>query len=258
MDRHIVGFRKSSIATKNSCHSEIPRIVLAVAAHPDDLDFGAGGTVAAWAASGAAVYYLILTNGNKGSAERSADPKALTEIRRAEQRAAARVLGVKNVLFLDYEDGMLACDTDVKRDIVRVIRRIRPGLVITTDPSLIYDIDHGFLNHPDHRAAGQATLDAVYPLARDPLTFPELADEGLEAHNVREILLTNHEKQNCYIDISDTFNTKLRAVQSYASQVAEMEEAARFITDTARELGIKTGVRYAEGFVRVEIRPGYT
>lgn len=253
MDKHIFGFRKSSTASKNSCYFEVPKVVLGVAAHPDDLDASAAGTVAAWAAKGAEVYYLILTNGDKGSADPEADPKELMRLRQAEQRAAAQVLGVKDVYFMAYEDGMLVCDMDVKRDVVRVIRQVRPQVVITMDPCMIYDIDRGFINHPDHRAAGQATLDAVYPLARDPLTFPELLAEGLEPHITDTVLLTNFSKHNCYVDITGTFETKIEALAAHASQMTDMQEVRRFMEDQAVAAGQESGVTYAEGFVRIEV-----
>src|SRR3990167_3444387 len=139
-----------------------PKIVLGVAAHPDDLEFGAGGTIAKWAGQGAKVYYLVLTDGSKGSSDKNISPKELAKIRRQEQHDAAKVLSVKEVFFCNYEDCKLDCSQDVKRDIARQIRIVKPDVVITMDPTMIYAPDSGFINHPDHRAAGQATLDAVY------------------------------------------------------------------------------------------------
>jgi LmbE family N-acetylglucosaminyl deacetylase len=242
------------MADKPICQTEAPKIVLGIAAHPDDLDFGSAGTVAAWAANGAKVYYLILTNGNKGSADLHADPEALSEMRRQEQREAAKILGVTEVFFCDYEDGCLTVNMDVKRDIARVIRKVRPDAVITMDPSMLYDADRGFINHPDHRAAGQSALDAIYPLARDHLSFPELYnDEGLEPHNVETVYLTNFQRQNCYIDITESFDKKIDALKAHDSQIPDMAVTANFMRDIAMRTGEQCGVQLAEGFLRIDV-----
>lgn len=243
------------MAQNPSCQAEVPKIVLGVAAHPDDLDFAAAGTIASWTARGAKAYYLILTNGNKGSSDRHADPKELVELRRNEQRAAADILGVSDVFFCDYEDGCLAVSLAVKRDITRIIRTVRPDAVITMDPGMLYDVERGFINHPDHRAAGQATLDAVYPLARDHLSFPELLqEEGLEPHNVATVLLTNFQQQNCYVDITGTFDKKIEALAAHDSQIPGLKSVEDMMREFAGAMGSKTGVKYAEGFIRIDIR----
>ncbi|MEJ0073518.1 MAG: PIG-L deacetylase family protein [Candidatus Saccharibacteria bacterium] len=196
-----------------------PKSFLCVAAHPDDMEFGAAGTVAKFVAGGAKGYYLILTDASKGTADRTIEPKQLTALRQEEQRAAAGILGLEKVFFGDYEDGALEVTQDVKRDIVRAIREVKPEVVITMDPSFIYSAEYGFINHPDHRAAGQATLDAVYPLARDHLSFPELLKEGLEPHKTATVLLTNFEKHGFLVDITDHMETKLKALGAHASQL---------------------------------------
>jgi LmbE family N-acetylglucosaminyl deacetylase len=235
--------------------SFVPKIVLGVAAHPDDLDFAASGSIAAWTAQGAKAYYLILTNGNKGSADLSAAPEALTALRREEQREAARVLGVSDVFFCDYDDGCLTVSMDVKRDIARVIRQVRPDTVITMDPGMLYDADAGFINHPDHRAAGQAALDAIYPLARDHLSFPELYnDEGLQPHNVETVLLTNFMKQNFYVTISDSIDKKMAALAAHASQMSDIAGTQKRMREMAELTGGKAGVQYAEGFLRIDVK----
>lgn len=236
----------------------IPKIALGVAAHPDDLDFSAAGSVATWTAAGATVYYLVLTNGNKGSADLAADPKGLVEIRRREQREAARILGVKEVFFCDYEDGGLTVSMEVKRDIARIIRQVRPDTVFTMDPTMVYAPEKGFINHPDHRAAGQATLDAVYPLARDHLSFPELyIDEKLEPHKVSTVLLTNFsmdcDQHTCVIDITDTIDIKLQALAAHPSQIGDMDGTLQRIRNMAAERGTDCGAKYAEGFVRINV-----
>lgn len=242
------------MAKKLTCHETVPKIALGIAAHPDDLDFSAAGTVASWVKQGATVYYLILTNGNKGSSDLSADPAALAAVRREEQREAARVLGVKDVFFCDYNDGELTVSMDVKRDIARIIRKVRPDTVVTMDPAMLYDTERGFINHPDHRAAGQAALDAVYPLARDHLSFPELYnDEALEPHCVSTVLLTNFNNQNCYVDISETFDLKMKALAAHSSQISDLNGVQELMRGFAQKTGSSVGLAYAEAFLRIEI-----
>lgn len=157
--------------------------------------------------------------------------------------------------FCNYDDGTLVVSMDVKKDIVRVIRQVRPDTVITLDPCMVYDVEMGYINHPDHRAAGQAALDAVFPLARDHLSFPELLkDEGLHPHNVTTVLLTHFGKQNCYIDVSNTFETKLHALAAHASQYPDFPAIETMMRTMATKLGADADVSYAEGFVRLEVR----
>lgn len=232
----------------------MPRVALGVAAHPDDLDFGMAGTMAKWAAGGTDVYYLILTNGNKGSADPAADPRKLTETRRSEQRAAAAVIGVKDVFFCDYEDGMLEVCPEVKCDIARYIRKTKPDVVLTFDPAMLYSAERGFINHPDHRAAGQAALDAVYPLARDHMSFPNLATgEHLPPHKTPTVLLINFDRHNYYVDISDFINLKMAAVAAHASQLADPAAMQKRLREHAGVAGKAAGVRYAEPFLRIDI-----
>ncbi len=232
----------------------VPASVLGVAAHPDDLDFMASGTVAAWARAGAAAYYLILTKGDKGTADRNLDPESLTALRRQEQREAGKILGLKDVFFCEYEDGMLAPSMDVKRDIVRILRTVRPEAVVTVDPTMLYNVERSFINHADHRAAGQATIDAVYPLARDHLSFPELCnEEGLEPHKAQSLYLTHFGQENCLIDITDTLDLKLQALAAHASQIPDIETTQAKLREQARQLGQQLDVNYAEGFIRIDI-----
>lgn len=231
-----------------------PSVVLGVAAHPDDLEFGAAGTIAKFIAEGAKGYYLILTNANKGTSDRSMEPARLTEIRREEQRQAGKTLGLTDVFFCDYDDGYLECSLEVKRDICRVIRTVKPDVVVAWDPSSLYSSERGFINHPDHRAAGQAALDAVYPLARDHLAFPELLTEGLEPHEVATMLLLNLDHPNYSVDISGYIETKLRALGAHASQVPDPNATFTMLRGWAKALGSKVGAQYAEGFVRIDVR----
>jgi LmbE family N-acetylglucosaminyl deacetylase len=230
-----------------------PNVVLGVGAHPDDLDFIAGGTLAKFAAKGAKIYYLILTDGSRGSADLDADSNELVRLRKGEQDAAVAAVGAAGSQFLDYTDGQLEISMALKRDIVRVIRQLKPDVVITFDPSVIYNAELGFINHPDHRAAGQATLDAVFPLARDHLSFPELLAEGCQPHKVATILLNNFDKQDFFINIADTMDAKIAALAAHASQMPDMAGVEARIRDMASKLGGKAASTYAEGFVRIDI-----
>lgn len=229
-----------------------PKVVLGIAAHPDDLDVGAGGTLAHFASQGAEVHYLILTDGGKGSDDPAMTSEQLTQIRHAEQHAALNSIGGKIVTFLDYPDGELEVTMKLKKDIVKAIRTIKPDTVITMDPSVLYSADKGIINHPDHRAAGQAVLDAVFPLARDRLTFPELFAEGYEPHKTDTVLLINFNTANFSVDITDTIETKNRALQAHASQFGDLSNLG-WVKEMAEDQGKQAGCLFAESFVRIDI-----
>jgi len=229
-----------------------PKIILGIAAHPDDLDVGAGGTIAEFIRRGAVVHYLILTDGSKGSDDPDVTSEKLITIRRAEQQKALDVVAGTSVTFLDYPDGELEITMGLKKDIVKVIRTIKPDVVITMDPTVIYSSKAGIINHPDHRAAGQATLDAIFPLARDRLTFPELAVEGLEPHKVAHALLINFDTSNYSVDVTDTFELKLAAIKAHASQFGDLEDST-WLRDMALRQGQRAGYSLAESFVRIDI-----
>jgi LmbE family N-acetylglucosaminyl deacetylase len=178
----------------------------------------------------------------------------LARTRADEQREAAGVVGAKDVFILDHKDGALEVTQRLKRDIVRVIRQVQPDTVVAFDPSFLFSSELGVFNHTDHRAAGQATLDAVFPLARDHLTFPELLkDEQLEPHKVEHVLLSNFEHQEYYVDISDYFETKMQAITAHKSQFADPEMMREHLAKQAEALAVKTGSRYAEGFIRLDL-----
>lgn len=231
-----------------------PRVVLGVAAHPDDLDFSAAGTMARFARAGADVHYLILTDGSKGSSDPDESPERLTSVRRAEQLAALRAVGGRDVYYLDYCDGELEISMGLKRDIVRYIRLVRPDVVVTMDPRVLYSPGRGFINHPDHRAAGQATLDAVYPLARDHLSFGELAQEGLAPHKVTTVLLANFDEGNYCVDITETFDAKCAALAAHASQMPDIQAIQKVMREIAASFGPQAGCELAEAFVRIDVR----
>jgi LmbE family N-acetylglucosaminyl deacetylase len=230
-----------------------PKVVLGIAAHPDDLDFGAAGTMAHFAEQGAAVHYLILTDGSSGSEDREMTAERLIKIREKEQRAAVKAIGGKGVTFLGYPDGRLEVTMDLKREIVKVLRTVRPDVVVTMDPSVLYSASRGFINHPDHRAAGQAALDSVFPLARDHMSFPELYAAGFEPHKTKTILLTNFNDANYYEDISETFPKKVAALKAHASQIGDVKTVSTRMKEWAHAVGQKAGYDLAEGFVRIDI-----
>jgi LmbE family N-acetylglucosaminyl deacetylase len=232
-----------------------PGVVLAVGAHADDIDFGASGTVASYAAAGAEIHYVVITDGSKGSTDPNMTKEELIAVRETEQRNAAQALGVREVHFLRYEDAMLEVTMQLKKDLVRLIRQIRPDTVIVMDPTVIYFADYNFINHPDHRAAGQATLDAVFPLARDHLSFPDLyLQEKLEPHKVAHLLLINMKEQNYYVDITTTFERKITGLMQHISQVPNQEQVISMLRQRASGLGAKIGAEYAEGFMRIDVQ----
>jgi LmbE family N-acetylglucosaminyl deacetylase len=232
-----------------------PKSVLAVGAHADDIDISCGGSLARWAAEGAEVYYLILTDSSCGSDDETMTREQLTATRQQEQRDAAQLIGAKDVFFKDYCDGTLEVTQDVKRDVARVIRQVKPDTVITFDPTVVYDVDFGMINHTDHRAAGQATIDAFYPLARDRLSVPTLLnDENLAPHKTPHLLLVNFKDSNYFVDISATFEKKIDAIMLHKSQFGDNREAiAERMRSRSEQLGAKTGARYAEGFMRIDV-----
>ncbi len=194
--------------------------VLVVMAHPDDAEFGCGGTIAKWAAAGKIVDYVLCTSGDKGTSDPNLSPYRLAQMRREEQINAAHALGARNVTFLEHVDGTLQNTIGLRRDLVRQIRLHRPDAVICQDPTQRWGGTR-YLNHPDHRAAGDACLDAVYPSARDPHVFSELLIENLLPHKVREVFMSTMSNADVWIDITDVFDKKLEGLRQHVSQVGE-------------------------------------
>jgi LmbE family N-acetylglucosaminyl deacetylase len=231
--------------------------VMVVMAHPDDPDFGAGGSVARFADGGAEVTYVVVTDGRQGGEDPKVKDSELIATRQREQRAAAKVLGVKNVEFLGYKDGHLAPDLKVRRDIVRMIRKHRPDIVITQFPGRVLDYPIGG-SHPDHLAVGEATMAAVYPDSRNPRAFRSLLAEGLKPHRVKEVWIPFWSKGGDYfIDITSTLDRKIDALRKHKSQPhvkadkdGNFEKAMR---RRHRDTGKKGGVKYAESFKRIKI-----
>lgn len=204
--------------------------ILVILAHPDDPEFFCGATLAKWAQAGHEIIYFLLTCGDKGRNSHNQDipGSELCALRHVEQRAAAQVIGVKEVHFLDKEDGYLVPDLELRREMVRVIRRFRPDVLLTCDPQLLFSPVG--INHPDHRAAGQAVLDAVFPAAGNELYFPELLDEGLPPHTPKEVWVSLSAQPNVTLDVSEFWETKIRALKEHKSQIgdpAKLEERMR-------------------------------
>jgi len=218
--------------------------VLVVTAHPDDAEFGAGGTVAKLAKDGCEVTYVIVTNGNKGSSDRTMTPERLAAIRADEQRNAARTLGVTRVEFLGYPDGEVEDTRQVRCDVTREIRRWRPDLLICQSPARTYNLG---ASHRDHRTVGGVALDCVYPLARDHMAFPELMPE-FEPHKVREVYVMQWQNPQMVVDISDVIDLKLRALACHASQFADFKGVETRVRQRSGEIGKSQGYAHAEGF----------
>jgi LmbE family N-acetylglucosaminyl deacetylase len=227
-----------------------PERVLVVAAHPDDIEFGASGTIARWVREGARVDYLLVTRGDKGSDDPNADIAALAALREREQRAAAAEIGVAGVEFFDEPDGQVEPSLVLRERITRAIRTQRPTIVMTHDPTVLF-VNNEWVNHPDHRAVGQVTVDAVFPTARDPLNFREHLDEGLEPWKVGELYLWSTNEANQLVDIGDTLDAKVAALGRHVSQFRSFDEIARWVRRRSEELGERAGYRAAEGFRRV-------
>ncbi|HEX2850130.1 MAG TPA: PIG-L deacetylase family protein [Acidimicrobiales bacterium] len=226
--------------------------ILIVTAHPDDVDFGAGGTVATWTDKGIEVSYCVVTDGDAGGFDPAIPRTDIPSIRRAEQEAAAKTLGVTDVVFLGYPDGRLTVTLELRRDIARVIRRVRPQRVVCQSPERNWD--RIYASHPDHMAAGEATACAVYPDARNPFTFRELADEGLEAHVVPELWVMSAKDPDVFVDITDVIERKIEALLCHASQHPDPgglhERMPAWARATAQAGGLPDG-RLAEAFRRV-------
>jgi LmbE family N-acetylglucosaminyl deacetylase len=207
--------------------TEISRI-LTITAHPDDVDFGSAGTIARWTETGIEVTYCVVTDGDAGGSDPSISRPDMAMLRRAEQTAAAKQVGVDDVRFLGYPDGRVEASIGLRKDLARVIRQVRPDRVICQSPERNYA--RAGASHPDHRAVGSASLDAVYPDARNPFAFPELlADEGLDAWTAREVWISGSPAPNHYVDVTQTFPRKVAALRAHASQVGDREGLEDFL-----------------------------
>ena len=233
---------------------------MVIIAHPDDAEFGAAGTVATWVREGWDAYYVVCTDAVGGGPDTATDvgPAARREVaetRKQEQRAAGEILGLKDVIFLDYPDGQLQPTIELRRDLVRALRRYRPTRVICQSPDIIWTPTLIIPRyHSDHLAAGQAALGAIYPMSQNPWDFPELLDEGLLPHKVSEVYIMGAPVINYFVDISSVIEQKMAALLAHESQhlARTAEVVEKMVRSRSAELGIKYGVEYAEEFHRAE------
>jgi len=221
------------------------RRITVIVAHPDDAEFGCAGSVAKWIREGATVAYVVATNGNKGSGDRAMTSERLARIREEEQRKAVEVLGAESVVFLGYPDGELEDAPPLRRDVVRAIRQFRPERVVTQNP---FRTLNPYGSHRDHRTIAGVVLDAVYPMARDHLYFPELLTEGLQPWKVREVYLMGRDEPDIWVDITETLDVKLKALACHQSQVGEWEAVETRVREWAQETGRAKGYAFAESF----------
>jgi LmbE family N-acetylglucosaminyl deacetylase len=222
---------------------------MVLSAHPDDAEFGVAGTVVHWTSKGKKVIYVICTNGDKGTSDPRLKPEQLIRIREKEQRAAAQLLGVQEVVFMGHPDQGLEDTPEFRKEVVRLIRKYKPHTLVTSDPYRRY------IWHRDHRIVGQVALDAVFPYARDHLAYPDMIEEGLQPHKVKEIWFWGAEDINHRIDITTTFGRKLEALRCHASQVREFKfgNLEEWLKKRCREMADGEGFELAEGFHRVVI-----
>ena len=234
-----------------------PRRVLSIHAHPDDQEFTVGGTLAKWARAGSEIVTVCVTSGDAGSNKYTLPGmtrEKLLPIREEEQRRACGVLGIKDIVFLRYPDSALVPSIDLRRDLARLIRRYRPDAVLCGDPTVRY-YGNGYLNHPDHRVVADAALDAVFPDAVTRFIYPELLEEGLEPHQVKEVYIHGSERPDTFIDVSESLQVKLDALAEHRSQLGEWDPR-EMIAAWSREQGKPRGLEAAESFLRMVLAAG--
>jgi LmbE family N-acetylglucosaminyl deacetylase len=224
----------------------IPESAMAIVAHPDDIDFSCAGTLARWANAGARISYVLCTSGDVGIADPGMTREKAIEIREAEQNEAARIAGATEVIYLREPDGMLVASLELRKKLVREIRRFRPEVVITGDPTRVWSGD-SYINHPDHRAASVAALDAVFPAAGQPNLFEEIAEEGFKAHKPRKVYVTTWDEADVYVNIEETIDTKIAALRAHKSQMRDWDPEPR-IKEWAATRAKGKEMAYAETF----------
>ena len=226
--------------------------ILIILAHPDDPEFFCGGSIARWIKSGHQVAYLLLTKGDKGAVDETLTYENITKLRITEQEQAAKSLGVGLVEFLDYEDGYIFPNLELRRAIVREIRKQKPDILVTCDPTNLFP-SHQYINHPDHRYAGQVVIDAVFPASGNYFFFPELIDEGYKPHEVEQVWMSLTNQPDVILDVSEYWKDRLDALKLHASQIGDPEAFENHMLD---RLGIKQGepVMYEEKFRVIKFR----
>ncbi len=235
------------MSTDNGKEQFPPKKVMVIMAHPDDAEFGVSGTVAKWARMGSEIIYVLCTSGDKGSDDPKMTSAKLVRTREAEQKAAGKILGLKNVVFLRFKDAeLLPFDMKLRHDLVAEMRRFKPNAVICQDPTTRFGFGGRYIQHPDHIAAGEATLAAVYPSVRDRLTFPDLLVQGLKPHKVTDVFLMGSRDPDYFEDISGTMDIKVKALMAHKSQVSE--GTGKFVRMNAENTGKQHNTKYAESF----------
>jgi LmbE family N-acetylglucosaminyl deacetylase len=233
-------------------HTARPERVMVIVAHPDDADFGPAATVAGWVRAGTVAHLVCCTSGDAGADDHETDPLALARLREEEQRAAAREVGYEAVTFLHRPDGALDNDLPLREQLVQLIRTFQPDAVLTMDPTVLIHAD-GYIQHTDHRAAGMAAIDAVYPAARNAMAFPHLARAGLAPHVVSWMYFFWSESPNAWVDTTDTIGVKLAALRAHVSQLRKPEELEERIREHGEEDGKAIGTAAAESFRVINI-----
>lgn len=234
-------------------HDYIPQRAMFIFAHPDDIEFSAAGTAAKWAKYGSEVTYVLITDGNVGSHDATFDKAKLADTRRQEQNAAAQVTGVKQVVYMGYHDGMLEPTLELRRGLVKLIRQYKPNVVVCGDPRSVFPSDD-YINHPDHRAAAIAAVEAVFPACEMRLLYPELESEGIMPHKVNHVYISYAPDSNVYVDISETMPVKIEALRQHSSQFGDWDPS-EMVTNWSKETGKQVGFAYAEAFRRLTLNP---
>jgi LmbE family N-acetylglucosaminyl deacetylase len=224
----------------------IPESAMAIVAHPDDIEFTCAGTMARWAKAGARICYVLCTSGDVGIDKPGMTRAKATKIREAESRAAAKVAGVHEVVFLREPDGLLAATLELRKKLVREIRRFKPEVIVTGDPTVVWAGDD-YINHPDHRAASLAALEAAFPAAGQPHLFEELEQEGLKAHKIRKVFVNTWSNADLYVNIDVTMDIKVQALRAHKSQMGDWDPEP-MLRQWAAERAKGKEMAYAEAY----------
>jgi len=224
----------------------VPESAMAIVAHPDDIEFSCAGTMARWVKAGTQVCYVLCTSGDVGIDTPGMTRQNATVIREAEARAAAEIAGVKDIVFLGEPDGLLSPTLDLRRKLVREIRRFRPEVIVTGDPTRVWSGEN-YINHPDHRAASQAALDAAFPAAGQPQLFEELEQEGFKAHKIRKVYITVWDEADVFVNIDETIDIKIEALRKHVSQMGDWDPEPS-IREWAAQRARGKEMTYAESF----------
>jgi LmbE family N-acetylglucosaminyl deacetylase len=230
----------------------IPPRAMFIFAHPDDIEFVAGGTAALWAKHGSEIVYVMVTDGNVGSHEEEMTTDKLIETRRNEQRKAAEIAGVRECIFLGHHDGLVEATLSLRKELVRLIRQHKPNAVVCFDPTDFF-ISETYINHPDHRAVGKAAIEAVFPATEMRLLYPDLEAEGLTPHKPNYIYVTSSDSSNYYVDVTEVMDIRLEALKQHKSQFGDWDPS-EMVFEWNSEAGKKVGVKYAESYRRITLK----